>query len=204
MARRRPYNSPSNEQIRRWEEEAEAKRAFDAQRSELIETSLRKLKKQELIDLLMTLDTFDPSVRWSIEKELNVLKPVDLVAHDLRHAIEIATRVDERRLNHNFDYSWQAYEEIGRGFEMLVAQNQIEIAKEISVEFMEKASYQVECSDEGLMTDEIETCLEPVIQAVCSGDPAAANSWASKMIIADRVGFICNEELKRILGGTGK
>ena len=63
---------PSDEQVRRWEEEAEAKRHFDAQRSQLIETALRKLKKNELIDLMMGLDVFDPSVRWLIEAELDL------------------------------------------------------------------------------------------------------------------------------------
>jgi len=89
-------------------------------------------------------------------------------------------------------------------FDVVYVVNDMEAVKDISIEFMGKASYQVERSDEGSMTDEIETCLEPVIQAVYSGDPAAAKSWASKMIIADRVGFICNEELKKIVGGTGK
>ena len=45
MARSERSYPPSDAQIRRWEEEAEAKRAFDAQRSVLIEASLRKLKK---------------------------------------------------------------------------------------------------------------------------------------------------------------
>ncbi len=200
MARSERSYPPSDAQIRRWEEEAEAKRAFDVQRSVLIEAALRKLKKDELVDLLMSLDTYDPSVRWSIEAELQVLKPVDLVAHDLRHAIDIATRVDERRLNDNFDCSWQAYEEIARALEMLVKQGAMESAKEIAIEFMGKASYQVECSDEGMMVEEVETCLKPVIRAVKAGDAGSAKSWATMMLAADRVGFICEEELVSLIG----
>ena len=204
MARSERSYPASDAQIRRWEEEAEAKRAFDAQRSVLIDTALRKLKKDELIDLLMSLDMYDPSVRWSIETELQVLKPVDLVANDLRHAIDIATRVDERRLNDNFHYSWQAYEEVARGFDMLVKQDAMESAKEISIEFMGKASYQVECSDEGMMVDEVEACLKSVIDAVKAGDAGSAKSWAMMMLAADSAGFICEAELMSLVGKDTK
>ena len=47
------YIPPSKDQIRKWDEEREAKEKFHAQRSELIEAALRKLKKDELIELLM-------------------------------------------------------------------------------------------------------------------------------------------------------
>ncbi len=61
--------------IRQWQEQREAKERFDALRSGLIEAALRKLKKDDLIDLLMSLDTYDPSVRWSIEAEIKLQKP---------------------------------------------------------------------------------------------------------------------------------
>lgn len=187
--------APSDDQVRRWEEEAEAKQQFDAQRSELIDKALRKLKKDELIELLMQLDMNDPSVRWSIEAELELRKPTDLIVYDLRRAIEMATKVDQRRLNRNFDYSWQAYEEVGRGFKLLLSQGEVGIAKELAVEFIHKASYQVECSDEGLMVEEIEACLGPVIEAVKAGDAETAKSWMFRMRAADRGGFICEAEL---------
>ena len=102
------YIPPSDDQIRKWAEEKEAKEKFHGQRSELIEAALRKLKKDELIELLMRLDTFDPAVRWSIEADVGLKKPPELIAHDLRQAIEIATRVDEKQLDTNFFYSWLA------------------------------------------------------------------------------------------------
>ena len=194
---RERYIPPSDEQIRKWEEEKEAKLKFDAQRSELIESALRKLKKEELIELLMRLDTFDPAVRWSIEADIGVKKPLDLIAHDLRQAIEIATRVDKSKLNSNFHYSWQAYEETERGFASMVDVGELAIAKEIAIEFMKKASYQVECSDEGQMVDEIENCLKPVIQAVAD-NPQLHRDWAIAMSQADGTGCICNSALKRL------
>ena len=67
---------------------------------------------------------------------------------------------------------------------------------------MKDGSYQVESSDEGLMTDEISDCLKPVIRAVkaVGGDEAA--KWAIDMQIADRVGFICDDELAELRDGS--
>ena len=193
---RERYIPPTDEQIRKWEEEQEAKKKFYALRSGLIESALLKLKKTELIELLMSLDTYDPAVRWSIEASIRVKKPPELIAHDLRHAIEIATHVDSSKMNSNIDYSWQAYEECERGFTTLVGIGKLEIAKEIAIEFMRKASYQVECSDEGMMGEHIEACLNPVIQAAVSL-PNLHRDWAIAMSLADNTGFICQSALQR-------
>lgn len=85
---------------------------------------------------------------------------------------------------------------------MLVELGYLEDAKSLALKLMKVGSYQVECSDEGLMTDEIGQCLEPVIQAVkAAGGPETAK-WANDMRIADRVGFICDKELANLLGGS--
>ena len=102
---RERYITPSDEQLRKWEEEREAKLKLNARRSELIESALRKLKKDELIKLLMSLDAYDPAVRWSIEAAISVRKPTELVGHDLRQAIELATQVDKSKMNTNFAYN---------------------------------------------------------------------------------------------------
>lgn len=67
---------------------------------------------------------------------------------------------------------------------------------------MKDGSYQVECSDEGLMTDEIQDCLRPVIHAVQSANDKEAAKWALEMSHVDRVGFICDRELKKLAGET--
>lgn len=64
---------------------------------------------------------------------------------------------------------------------------------------MKDGSYQVECSDEGLMTDEISDCLKPVIRAVKAAGGGAAK-WASDMQRADRIGCICDTELAELRG----
>ena len=65
---------------------------------------------------------------------------------------------------------------------------------------MRAGSHQVECSDEGLMTDEICDCLRPVIEAVEAAGGSKAAQWAREMSQADRVGVICHEELKELRG----
>ncbi|MEQ1828176.1 MAG: hypothetical protein ABL921_19610 [Pirellula sp.] len=196
---RERYIPPSEEQMQQWEEEKETKRKLDALRSELIQSALRKLKKSQLIDLLMGLDTYDPTPRWSIEATIDVKKPPELIVHDLRQAIEMATQVDRSKLNHNFAFNWQAYEETERGFKALVASGNLEMAKQMAIEFMNKASYQVECSDEGMMTENIEACLKTVIQAVAVQQPHMRHDWATQMLQADRCGFICLRTLEALL-----
>ncbi|KLU04977.1 hypothetical protein RISK_002970 [Rhodopirellula islandica] len=45
---------------------------------------------------------------------------------------------------------------------------------------MKRGSYQVACSDEGLMSYEIEDCLKPVIKAVKRVGGESAKQWLSK------------------------
>lgn len=69
-------------------------------------------------------------------------------------------------------------------------------AMELSQELMRQGS-QIEMSDEGLMTEDIEECLRVVIKEVGKSDlPAAdAAAWCAEMTRQDRVGFICEAEL---------
>ena len=71
---------------------------------------------------------------------------------------------------------------------------------ELSLELMDQGSYQVEMSDEGLMTDDIEACLRPVLKALHACDLPAAEliAWCAEMLKADRVGFICDQELRTL------
>ena len=114
-----------------------------------------------------------------------------------RDAISDATMVDMRSLNHNFDYDYAAYETVARNFTQLITLRNWEQVMELSVELMHKGSYQVECSDEGLMTDDIQECLLPVINAVRKSGLKSADifHWTNLMLATDRVGFICQKEL---------
>jgi hypothetical protein len=117
-----------------------------------------------------------------------------------RQAIADATDFDQRDINRNFDYDYAAYEAVKRHLSRLVSLGQLRLAMERSLELMDRGSYQVEMSDEGLMTDDIEECLKVVIQALRNGDRPAGEltAWCRDMLQKDRVGFICEKELKSL------
>jgi hypothetical protein len=117
-----------------------------------------------------------------------------------RQAIADATDFDGRDINRNFSYDYAAYDAVKRNLSRLVGLGQLRLAMELSLELMDQGSYQVEMSDEGLMTDDIEKCLKVVIQALRKCDLPASKSmaWCRDMLKKDRVGFICEEELKAL------
>ncbi len=166
----------------------------------LIEASLKKKTKSDLVGLLLATAKFSDDTCRELEIWLNIDKPVDLLVADVSSAIDRATTVDERMLNRNFDVDWLAYEEVELGFEKLIAHSELTHVKSLALEMMKRGSYQVECSEEGIMTEDIEACLKPVIRAVEAGDVAAAKPWAAAMLAADCVGFICDSELKKLSG----
>ena len=71
---------------------------------------------------------------------------------------------------------------------------------QLALELMKQGSYQVEMSDEGLMTEDIEDCLNVVLQALTKCDLPAAEviAWCSAMLENDRVGFIAREPLQSL------
>ena len=74
--------------------------------------------------------------------------PDDLVAAT-RQAIADATDFDEREINRNFDYDYQAYSEVKRNLGRLIGSGQLRLAMPLALELMKQGSYQVEMSDEG-------------------------------------------------------
>ncbi len=120
----------------------------------------------------------------------------DLVAAT-RQAISDATDFDDREINCNFDYDYQAYATVESNLKRLVDLGCFREAMELSLELMEQGSYQVESSDEGMMTDDIEDCLRVVVKTLKkSGLPAKELAgWCNAMAKKDRVGFICEDEL---------
>jgi hypothetical protein len=72
----------------------------------------------------------------------------------------------------------------------------------LALELMNRGSYQVEMSDEDLMTEDVEDCLGVVIEAVttCSLPAEEALAWCSAMLDADRVGFIARKPLEALRG----
>ena len=169
-----------------------------ANRFPLIEMAIGKRTKAELIEIVMKMAKSHAAVARELEDQLDIEKPVDLLVADVSSAIDRATDFDEREVNYNFDVDWQAYADARKGLRKLVDLGYLDDAKLLALKLMRDGSYQVECSDEGLMTDDIEDCLRPVIRAVQTSGGADADEWAKEMQKADRVGFICEHELAEL------
>jgi len=163
--------------------------------------ALAKRTKDELIDVLVELAKDDDTARRELEVRFEIEAPPDELVAATRRAIAQATAFDDRRINCNFDYDSAAYDEVQRNLARLVALGQLRPAMELSLELMNAGSHQVEMSDEGLMTDEIEECLEAVLQAIKTSDlpTREKTAWCEKMIKSDHVGFICDQQLKSLI-----
>lgn len=177
-----------------------ARKSVKPDRFSLIEKELHKRTKAELVAMILMIARKQSDVMRDLENQLNIDKPVDLLVNDVACAISVATDFDERMMNHNFDVDWQAYADVRKGLEQLIASGHLDDAKSLALQLMKEGSYQVECSDEGLMTEDICECLRPVIRAVKAAGGDAAGQWAKKMLDADRMGFICNKELAELRG----
>lgn len=166
----------------------------------LIEKALKKRTKADLVKLFVKLAKGNAELSRTLEAELDVRKPVDLLVADIESAICLATDFDDRDVNHNFDYDYDAYVDVEKGFKKLIKLGHLEVLASLALRLMKDGSRQVECSDEGMMTDDIEACLKPVIRAVKTKQAGGVSEWAIEMLMADRVGFICENELKRLAG----
>ncbi|MDB5391114.1 MAG: hypothetical protein JWM11_6760 [Planctomycetaceae bacterium] len=166
----------------------------------LIENALRKRTKEELIGTIMMLAKGHAVVARELEAKLDVKLPVDLLIADVSSAIDRATDFDERFLNTNFEFDWQAYEQVKKGLSQLLTLGQLEAAKSLAIKLMQDGSRQAEYSEEGLMTEDICECLKPVIRAVKAVGGIEATKWAREMQREDRGGFICDQELAKLSG----
>ena len=157
-------------------------------------------KKAELVDALLELAQADRGVLRQLTARFDVAAaPEELVAAT-RQAITDATEFDERDINCNFTYDSEAYGEAKRNLGRLIDSGQLRLAMQLALELMKQGSYQVEMSDEGVMTEDIEACVRVVHQALQKCDLPAAEviAWCSAMLANDRVGFIAREPLQAL------
>jgi hypothetical protein len=162
--------------------------------------ALTRRKKAELVDVLVELAQADRAFFRQLTARFHVASsPDDLVAAT-RQAIADATDFDEREINRNFDYDDQAYREVKRNLGRLIGSGQLRQAMPLALELMKQGSYQVEMSDEGMMTEDIEACLTVVLEALRKCDLPAAEviAWCSAMLDNDRVRFIAREPLQSL------
>ena len=162
--------------------------------------ALSKRGKAELVEVLLELAQADRGVLRQLTAQFDVpAAPAELVAAT-RQAIADATDFDERDINHNFAYDHEAYGEVKRNLVRLIDAGQLRLAMQLALDLMKQGSYQVEMSDEGMMTEDIEDCLSVVLKALKTCDLSAEEvlAWCSAMHKNDRVGFIAQEPLQSL------
>jgi uncharacterized Zn finger protein len=161
---------------------------------------LAKQTKAVLLDLVMDRARDDRKHLQALEAQFHIEPPPEELYESTRRAIADATDFDDREMNYNFDYDGQAYQTVQKNLKRLVAQGCFNEAMELSLDLMSQGSYQVEMSDEGLMTSDIEDCLQVVVKALKKSDLPAekVRSWCEAMAKKDRVGFICDDPLKAL------
>jgi uncharacterized Zn finger protein len=162
--------------------------------------ALSKRTKAQLLEVLVELAREDRNVLRRLAERIDLEASPQELAAATRQAIVDATDFDERDVNRNFDYDYQAYGEVKRNLGRLIDLGELRLAMELSLELMKQGSYQVEMSDEGLMTQDIEECLAVVTQALqkCDLPPGEVIAWCEEMAKRDRVGFIFERELGSI------
>ena len=140
------------------------------------------------------------AVLRQLTARFDVAATTDELVAATRQAIADATAFDERDINRNFDYDYEAYAEVKRNLGRLIASGQLRLAMPLALELMKRGSYQVEMSDEGLMTEDIEDGLSVVIEAVATCDLPAEEvlAWCSAMLETDRMGFIARKPLEAL------
>jgi predicted HTH domain antitoxin len=159
--------------------------------------ALAKRTKDELLDVLVELAEEDRDIFRRLAARMELEAPPQELASATRQAIADATDFDERDINRNFSYDYEAYGEVKRNLCRLIDLGELHLAMELSLELMKQGSCQVEMSDEGLMTQDIEKCLRVVLQALkeCELPPDEVVAWCAGMINSDRVGCICDRDL---------
>lgn len=177
-----------------------SRRVPKARPAKRLQDAIAKLPKEELVKLVLDLAGDDSGIRRKLESRFQSHASAQEIVKETAAAIAEATDFDEREINRNFSYDYKAYELVERNFRRLVELGCLREAMGLSLELMRQGSYQVEMSDEGLMTDEIEQCLRVVIKALQNADlpQPDVSRWCREMLKNDRVGFICQEELRSL------
>jgi uncharacterized Zn finger protein len=165
--------------------------------------ALTRRKKAELVDILVELARADRGILRQLTARLDVTAAPQALVAATRQAIADATDFDQRDINRNFDYDYAAYEEVRRNLAHLIAAGELRPAMQLALELMKRGSHQVEMSDEGLMTRDIEECLADVLKALRTGDLPAdeVHAWCQAMLESDCVGFIARQALESLRTG---
>ena len=167
--------------------------------SDLRKALLRR-KKSELVEIVMELVQADRKLQRQLRVKLRVVPAPDERIAATQRAIADATAFDRREIGRNFSYDHAAYEEVRRNLRLLVGSGQLQPAMSLALDLMKRGSHQVEMSDEGLMTEDVESGLAMVLESLARSDLPATEvlAWITSMLKHDRVGFIARESLESL------
>jgi uncharacterized Zn finger protein len=162
--------------------------------------ALTRRKKAELVDVLVELAERDRRILRQLTARFDVATTLEELVAATHQAIADATDFDEREINRNFDYDYEAYAAVKRNLGRLIASKQLRLAMPLALELMKLGSYQVEMSDEGLIAEDVADCLNVVIEAVTNSDLPADEmlAWCSALHKADRMGFIARGPIEAL------
>ena len=165
-----------------------------------LRSAMVRRTKAELVEVLLELALADRGVLRQLTARFDVAAAPDELIAATRQAIADATAFDQRDMNRNFNYDDEAYREVKRNLSRLITAGQLRVATQLALELMQRASRQVEMSDEGLMTQDIEDCLDVVLQALTKCDIPAPEiiAWCAAMRANDRAGFIAQPSLQSL------
>jgi hypothetical protein len=167
-----------------------------------LRNAFMKRTKAELVEVLLELANADRGVLRRLTAQFDVSVAPDKLVAVTRQAIIDATAFNVREINRNFAYDYAAYNEVKRNLSRLIRAGQLRVAMDLSLELMKRGSHQVEMSDEGLMTQDIEDCLSVVFSSLRKRKLSALelDAWCSAMLRSDRVQFIAKEQLQSLRG----
>jgi hypothetical protein len=159
--------------------------------------ALNKRTKKELVEALLDLAEADRGVLRQLTARFDVAASSKELVVATRQAIADATAFDKRDINRNFDYDYEAYAAVKRNLGRLIDARELPLAMQLALELMKEGSHQVEMSDEGMMTEDIEDCLAALFQVLKTAELPEAKilNWCTAMLANDRVGFIADKQL---------
>jgi uncharacterized Zn finger protein len=165
-----------------------------------LQRALARQRKVDLVNLLLELAQANRRALRQLSARLDMTATADALLAATRQAIADATAFNPRDINRNFAYDYEAYQEVKGNLARLISVGQLRRAMELALELMKRGSHQVEMSDEGLMSEDIEDCLRVVLQALrtCALPANEVMAWCSAMLANDRVGFIAEESLQSL------
>ena len=160
----------SKEAVEREEKRRERECERYATRMSSLAETFKRIKKAEIVGLLMKLANATPDVAAWFEVQLNISKSKTDQIFDIERDIEIASSVPKHLINYNFPVDYEAYERIEHALQKLIEAGHLDSAMELAKQLMRAGSNEVEMSDEGLMADTIADCLRLVARAVKSAE----------------------------------